>query len=150
MRSLQERLSYFWRDAGLLELALSHRSWANQQRGRAHNERLEFLGDAVLDLILADHLFRRFPLLDEGGLSQLRSQLVCVDALHHAAVRVELWRYLRVGRGEERVRGAPRVLADAMEAVVGSAFMDGQIIAAARVAHASGIIPHELSEEVLR
>lgn len=150
MRRLQERLNHFWKDVGLLELALSHRGWASQGRGRSHNERLEFLGDAVLDLITADHLFRSFPELSEGGLAGLRAELVCEAAMYRAALRVELGRYLRVGRGEERVRSVPRVLADAMEAVVGSAFLDGEVFAAVRVVRAAGIIPPGLTVRGVR
>lgn len=143
MLGLQRRLGHMWRRVGLLELALCHRSWQGQGRDRDSNERLEFLGDAVLDLVVADHLFRHYPLLAEGPLSQIRAALVCADALYRAAVRVGLGAYIRIGVGQDHLRTSPSVLSDAMEAVIGSAYTDSGMPAACRVIDSCSLIPRE-------
>lgn len=122
-------LKYRFTDDNLLEEALTHKSYVNERRdsGRTHNERLEFLGDAVLSLIISDYLARRYPELSEGALSKLKAKLVSETPLANAARRLDLGRYLRLGRGEERSKGRekPSLLADALEAVIAAVYLDG-------------------------
>lgn len=122
-------LKYRFTDDNLLEEALTHKSYVNERRepGRTHNERLEFLGDAVLSLIISDYLARRYPHLSEGALSKLKAQLVSETPLANAARRLDLGRYLRLGRGEERSKGRDKtsLLADALEAVIAAVYLDG-------------------------
>ena len=109
--------------------ALTHKSYVNERRdsGRAHNERLEFLGDAVLSLIMSDYLARRFPELNEGALSKLKAKLVSETPLANAARRLDLGTRLKLGRGEERSKGREKasLLADALEAVIAAVYLDG-------------------------
>ena len=109
--------------------ALTHKSYVNERRdsGRAHNERLEFLGDAVLSLIMSDYLARRYPELNEGALSKLKAKLVSETPLANAARRLDLGTRLRLGRGEERSKGREKtsLLADALEAVIAAVYLDG-------------------------
>ncbi|MDH4155322.1 MAG: ribonuclease III [Nitrospira sp.] len=122
-------LKYRFTDDTLLEEALTHKSYVNERRelGRTDNERLEFLGDAVLSLIISDYLARRYPELSEGALSKLKAKLVSETPLAHAARRLDLGRYLRLGRGEERSKGRAKtsLLADALEAVIAAVYLDG-------------------------
>lgn len=124
----QERLRYHFRDESLLLLAVTHSSWANEHgAGNAHNERLEFLGDAVLEIVVSAQLFARFPEAREGELTRLRSSLVNESALACLARELHLDEELRLARGEENQGGRNRdaLLADAMEAVFGGVFLDG-------------------------
>ena len=118
---LEERLGHRFLRAGLLEQALTHRSY-----GSPHNERLEFLGDGVLDCVVAQELFERFPALSEGELSRLRASLVRKEALAVVARGLGLGDYLRLGEGESANGGAtrPSILADTLEAVYGAVFLD--------------------------
>ena len=103
MRTLEERLGYTFRDRKRLEGALYHSSYANEHRslGIHSNERLEFLGDAVLGLVTADYLFRKHPDLPEGDLTRIRAALVCEESLHEVAQSLDLGSYLKLGKGEE-------------------------------------------------
>lgn len=120
--ALQHRLGYRFADPALLELALTHRSV-----GVAHNERLEFLGDAVLNLAVSSLLYDRHATSDEGDLTRVRAHLVREDSLHRAAVALGLPEALRLSEAELRAGGAqrPSILADALEAVIGAVFLDG-------------------------
>lgn len=125
---LEELLGYRFTRVELLERALTHRSYANESRGRAgDNEKLEFLGDAVLDLVVGHHLMDRFPHLSEGELSVTRAQVVSEAGLWEVAAELGLGGFLRLGRGEEKSGGRekPSLLADAFEAVVAAVFLDG-------------------------
>ena len=104
-----------------------HRSWCAEFPGRESNERLEFLGDAVLGLVVTDHLFRTYPELFEGQLAQVRAAVVNADALATAAERLRLGEVLFLGRGEDASGGRekPSILSDAMEAVIGAVYLDG-------------------------
>ncbi len=126
------RLPYQFRDPALLEEALTHRSRVREQRSAANNERLEFLGDAVLGLIVSEYLAETFPESAEGALSQRRARLVERATLADAARRLSLGPMLRLGRGEERTRGGDKasLLANALEAVIGAVYMDGGLAAA--------------------
>jgi ribonuclease-3 len=128
--TLQSRLGHRFSDAGLLALALTHRSV-----GIEHNERLEFLGDAVLSLAISSLLFERFAGCDEGDLTRVRAHLVREDSLHKVALLQGLPEVLRLSDGEARGGGALRasILADALEAIIGATFVDGGFGAARAV-----------------
>jgi len=127
LAALQLRLGYRFSQEALLERALRHRSFSAD-----HNERLEFLGDAVLSLAISSLLFERFAGSDEGDLTRIRAHLVREDSLHRVALSLGLPEVLRLSEGEARGGGAQRVsiLADALEAVIGAAFLDGGFDAA--------------------
>ena len=128
--ALQQRIGHRFADASLLTRALTHRSF-----GADHNERLEFLGDAVLSLAISGLLFERFAGSDEGDLTRVRAHLVREDSLHRVAVQIGLPEVLRLGEGEARGGGAQRasILADALEALIGATFRDGGFDAAGAV-----------------
>jgi ribonuclease-3 len=123
---VERRIGYAFRDPGLLAAALTHASALPAGAVRA-SERLEFLGDAVLDLVIADSLLHRLPASDEGGLSKARALLVCERSLAAKAREIGLGDLLRLGRGEELSGGAAKdsILAATYEAVIGAAFLDG-------------------------
>jgi len=128
-----EKLSYAPRDAGLFSTALTHRSVSG-----ANNERLEFLGDAVLNLLIAEHLYRAYPLCSEGDLSRLRSRLVSGESLAQVASALGLGAALHLGSGELKTGGFRRksILADALEALCGAIFLDGGLEAARQAVEA--------------
>ncbi|MBO9688632.1 ribonuclease III [Roseateles chitosanitabidus] len=130
LESLQQRLGYRFTQAPLLQRALTHRSF-----GQQHNERLEFLGDAVLNLAVSALLFERFAGSDEGDLTRIRAHLVREDSLHKLALQLQMPECLRMSEGEARGGGAqrPSILADALEAVIGAAFQDGGYEAAREI-----------------
>lgn len=134
LKDFQEKIQYLFKDKGLLETALTHSSFANEHHLEKHqnNERLEFLGDAVLELVSSDVLFRRYPEKLEGELSKTRASLVCEPALAYCARKMNLGEYLRLGKGEDMTGGRDRdsILSDALEAVIGSIFLDGDILSA--------------------
>jgi ribonuclease-3 len=128
LRQLERRLRLRFEDPSLLAQALVHRSYLNEatEPGVVSNERLEFLGDAVLGLVVASWLFRRYPELPEGRLTEMRSQIVKSETLATVAARLRLGEHLLLGRGEEATGGRTRTLnqARALEAVIGAAFLD--------------------------
>src|SRR5690606_24367599 len=130
LHTLQDALAYPFNDVTLLQRALTHRS-----HSALHNDRLEFLGDSVLNFVVADLLFRRFNKIDEGDLSRLRASLVKQYTLADIAGRLALPNYLRLGEGELKSGGfrRPSILADAMEAIFGAVFVDGGFAAAQQV-----------------
>jgi ribonuclease-3 len=132
---LEKRLGYRFKRLDLLELALTHRSWANEQGIPEHYERLEFLGDAVLGVVTAEWLYQNHPELPEGDLSKHKAQLVSRDALARHALDIGLGPALRIGVGEDRSGGRTKasLLADSMEAVFGALFLDGGLEAARKV-----------------
>ena len=133
MKSLEEKLGYTFQDRGLLDNALTHSSCANESRGKLQsNERLEFLGDSILGMVVADHLYRNHPDLPEGELTRTRAALVCEESLVEVAQELGLGEYLRLGRGEESGGGRrrPSIQADAVEAVLAAVYLDGGIGAA--------------------
>ena len=126
---LQEAIGYRFRNLQLLEQALTHSSYANE-KGLGHlgcNERLEFLGDAVLELISSDFLYHRYPTLPEGDMTKTRASVVCEPTLALCAAEFSLGRYLRLGRGEDMTGGRNRnsVVSDALEALIGAIYLDG-------------------------
>ncbi len=126
------RLGHDFADLSLLSRALSHRSWCSEVGGQPSNERLEFLGDAVLGLVVADLAYRHHDDLPEGKLTDLRKSVVNASALAEVAVEIGLGAYLRLGKGEDAAggRSKPSILSDAFEAVLGAVYVDGGIEAA--------------------
>ncbi|MBQ7903431.1 MAG: ribonuclease III [Oscillospiraceae bacterium] len=128
MKQLEKNIGYHFKDKELLRTAVTHSSYANESRGNmAYNERLEFLGDAVLQLITSEKLFRENPDMPEGRMSKQRAALVCEDALAGYSAEIHLGDFLLLGKGEEATGGRqrPSILADAFEAVTGAIFLDG-------------------------
>ena len=129
MKTLETKLGYQFQNPKLLDHALTHSSYANEHHlgSISSNERLEFLGDSVLGMIVADHLYRTFPDLPEGDLTRIRANLVCEGSLVLVAKEWDLGRYLKRGKGENACggRSRPSILADAVEAVLAAVFLDG-------------------------
>lgn len=129
MKTLETKLGYQFQNPKLLDHALTHSSYANEHHlgSISSNERLEFLGDSVLGMIVADHLYRTFPDLPEGDLTRIRANLVCEGSLVLVAKEWDLGRYLKLGKGENACggRSRPSILADAVEAVLAAVFLDG-------------------------
>jgi len=124
------KLGHVFRQPKLLERALTHRSYAAE-----HNERLEFLGDAILGCVIARHLYDSYPQLSEGDLSRLRSNLVREETLASLALKIDLGSHLKLGEGELRSGGArrPSILADALEALIGAVMLDADFAASEQV-----------------
>jgi ribonuclease-3 len=131
---LEAVLGYQFKDRSVLETALRHASWCNEQAGARDedNERLEFLGDAVLDLVVGHKLMTRYPQLREGELSVTRAQVVSEAGLSEVAGQLDIGRWLLLGKGEEKSggRGKPSILADAFEAILAAVYLDGGFDAA--------------------
>ena len=128
MNDIEEKIAYSFKDKDLLKTALTHSSYSRERsKGEVYNERLEFLGDAMLDAIIGEELFRIFPDKEEGFLSKTRASLVCETSLYNLARRINLGDCLRLGNGEEKTGGRDRnsILADAVEALIGAVFLDG-------------------------
>ena len=129
LNELERRCGYTFRDKNLFHRALTHSSYANEHKmNRIEcNERLEFLGDAVLELVSSEHLFAQFPQMPEGELTRLRASLVCEPTLAFCAREIELGSFLRLGKGEEMTGGRHRdsVTSDALESVIGAVYLDG-------------------------
>jgi ribonuclease-3 len=145
LEALEQTLEYTFKDRRLLERAITHRSWAHEQvrpgeeeKARLlHNEALEFVGDSVLGLVVAESLFHSYPEVTEGELSRMKHRLVSTQALTRAARRLQIGEYLRIGRGEEKTGGRRKraLLADTMEALLAAIYIDGGFEAAAAFVH---------------
>ena len=124
---LEDRIGYQFRDRSFLDRALSHRSWCAENDGNESNERLEFLGDSVLGLVVTDDVFRRFPGLPEGQLSEVRAGVVNARALADVAAEMGLGDCLLLGKGEDGGGGRTKqsILADALEALIAAVYLDG-------------------------
>lgn len=137
---LEKIIDYRFNDRDLLAQAMTHRSWAHEQVSprsqhearRLHNEALEFLGDSILGLVVADYLFRAYPRASEGELSRMKHRLVSSPTLAKASTELGLGEFVRFGRGEEKSGGRRKaaLLADVFEAVMGAVFLDGGLPAA--------------------
>ena len=133
MQTLEARLKYKFNNIELLKNALVHSSYANEVRGNTHsNERLEFLGDSVLSIVVAEHIFNAYPTTPEGELTRMRASLVCEKTLCAFSRELGLGEYLLLGRGEDKNGGRERdsILADAFEAVLAAIYLDGGMPAA--------------------
>jgi ribonuclease-3 len=135
MTDLSARLGHGFADLGLLVEAVTHRSWCAEHVGTPSNERLEFLGDAVLGLVIADHLFHVEGAMPEGELAMARAAVVSTEALAQVAWGLELGQFLRLGKGEDATGGRAKrsILADAMEAIIGAVYLDAGLDAARRL-----------------
>lgn len=128
MKPLEENLRYEFKNKKLLINALTHSSYANEARdGVSSNERLEFLGDSVLSIVVSEYIYKEFNNLPEGELTKLRASLVCEKSLCQFSRELELGKYLRLGKGEDKGGGRERdsILADAFEAVLAAMYLDG-------------------------
>ena len=134
LHELQVAIGHQFRDVSLLENALAHSSYANERwhNSLLSNERLEFLGDSVLGMLVAEYLFAAFPDRPEGELTRMRADMVCEGTLAAVATKIGIGEHLLLGHGEERFGGRSRhsILADAMESVIAAAFLDGGLEAA--------------------
>ncbi len=158
---LERTIGYSFADRRLLHEALTHRSFVNESGDRLakDNERLEFFGDAVIDFFLSDQLIERFPDSREGELTRIRASLVDEESLALLAGRIDLGRYLRLGRGEEKSggRGKKSLLADAYEALLAAVYLDGGTAPVRRMVeahfapllerHAAGMFSHDYKTE---
>ncbi len=145
MNSLEEKLNYKFKNKNLLKNALTHSSYANEVRnGFSSNERLEFLGDSVLSVIVSEYIYKNFPKMPEGELTRLRASLVCEKALCGFSREIGLGDHLLLGKGEDHNGGRDRdsILADAFEAVLAAMFLDGGMEVAKR--HVMNFVLREL------
>ena len=137
IKDLETAIGYRFRDIQLLQNALTHSSYANERwhNSLLSNERLEFLGDSILGMLVAEYLYRNFPDRPEGELTRMRADMVCEQTLAAAANKIGMGEHLLLGHGEERFGGRSRnsILADAMESVIAACFLDGGIQAALKV-----------------
>ena len=137
IKDLETAIGYQFRNISLLQNALTHSSYANERwhNSLLSNERLEFLGDSVLGMLVAEYLYHNFPNRPEGELTRMRADMVCETTLAAAANRIGLGEHLLLGHGEERFGGRTRnsILADAMESVIAASFLDGGIEAALKI-----------------
>ncbi len=135
MKDIQEKIGYFFHNESLLREALTHSSYANEQKGRIrHNERLEFLGDAVLSIVVSDYIFENCPEMPEGELTKLRASLVCEKSLFDFAKQMDLGSFIMLSNGERKNGGAnrPSIVSDAFEALIAAIYLDGGMEAAKR------------------
>ncbi len=139
IKDLETAIGYQFKNIIFLQNALTHSSYANEHwhDSLKSNERLEFLGDSVLGMVVAEHLFRNFPDRLEGDLTRMRADMVCEKSLAKIAQRLDLGKYLLLGHGEEQSggRNRPSILADAVEAVLAACFLDGGMVAAESFIH---------------
>ena len=129
MQELEKKIGYVFKDKSILETALTHSSYANEHKGmsKVSNERMEFLGDSVLGMTVADHLYSDYPDMTEGGMTRLRAELVCENSLRRVSVEIGLGKHIKLGKGEEHSGGRDRssILADAVEALIAALYLDG-------------------------
>lgn len=129
LNELEERIRYTFKNRNLLVQALTHSSYANEHRldHSRCNERLEFLGDAVLEIVISDFLFHKYDTLSEGDLTKIRASIVCEPTLAYCAADLSLGSYLYLGKGEDATGGRSRnsVVSDALEALIGAVYLDG-------------------------
>lgn len=136
-KNISRDLGVRWKNRDLLNNALTHSSYSFEGKGRpANNQRLEFLGDAVLELVVSEYLYNNFPLYSEGELTKLRAAIVCESSLARVARKLSLGECLLMGRGEERSGGRerPSILADAFESVLGAVYLDAGLAEAGKFA----------------
>lgn len=141
----EEKIGYTFKNKKLLFEALSHSSFANEsKKGINSNERLEFLGDSVLSIVISEHLFTHFKHLPEGDLTKIRASLVCEKALFEFSKQIDLGSFIMLGKGEENTGGRqrPSIVSDAFEAVIAAVFLDGGMDAARE--YVLGFIPKDL------
>jgi len=139
IKDLETAIGYRFRNITLLQNALAHSSYANERwhDGLKSNERLEFLGDSILGMVVAEYLYKQFPNRPEGELSRMRADMVCETSLAKIAERLDLGKHLLLGNGEESGggRNRPSILADAVESVIAASFLDGGMEAAKAIVY---------------
>ena len=139
LRELEKKTGYTFQDFSLFRQALTHSSYANEHKQEhfRDNERLEFLGDAVLEIISSEFLFFQYPGMPEGDLTKFRASIVCEPTLALCTKELELGKYLLLGKGEERTGGRFRdsIVSDAMEALIGAIYLDGGFASAKEFVH---------------
>ena len=139
LKELEDKISYHFQDKNLLTQALTHSSYANEHRlDHNHcNERLEFLGDAVLEIVTSDFLYHKYTDKPEGDLTKIRASIVCEPTLAYCAEDIQLGSYLFLGKGEDATGGRNRnsAVSDAMEAVIGAIYLDGGFASAKEYIH---------------
>jgi len=148
MEEFERIIRYEFKDKHLLMESLSHSSYANEKKKtRNSNERLEFLGDSVLSIIVSQYLFEHFSHLPEGELTKIRASLVCEKSLFEFAKQIKLGDYIMLGKGEEHTGGRerPSILADAFEAVIAAIYLDGGLEAARK--HVLRFIPDDIGDK---
>ena len=147
LAAFEEKIGYTFKNKNLLHEALSHSSYANEcKKGRNSNERLEFLGDSVLSIVISEHLFNHFKHLPEGDLTKIRASLVCEKALFEFSKQISLGEFILLGKGEENTGGRtrPSIVSDAFEAVIAAVFLDGGMKSARE--YVLGFIPKDLDK----
>lgn len=136
MTDLQNKIGYQFKNPALLNEALTHSSYANEHKTQhiKYNERLEFLGDSVLSIVVSDYIYKNCPELPEGELTKLRASLVCEKSLYEFAKKIDLGKYLILSKGERNNGGAdrPSILSDAFEALIAAIYIDGGITPASK------------------
>lgn len=144
-KAFEEKIGYTFKNKELIHEALAHSSYANETRECHSNERLEFLGDSVLSIIVSEHLFTHFKHLPEGELTKIRSSLVCEKALFKFAQKIDLGSFILLGKGEENTGGRerPSIVSDAFEAVIAAVYLDGGMEEARK--YVLGFIPDDLN-----
>ncbi|PAB58894.1 ribonuclease III [Anaeromicrobium sediminis] len=129
LNEISKKVSYEFNNIGLLNEALTHSSYANENKKRniQHNERLEFLGDSVLGIVISDYLYKNLSASQEGELTKIRASIVCEPSLANSSIELAMGKYLMLGKGEEVTGGRERIsiLADTFEAVIGAIYLDG-------------------------
>ncbi len=151
LTSFENRIGYTFKDKSLLFEALSHSSFANESKEKLNsNERLEFLGDSVLSIVVSDYLFANYKDLPEGELTKTRATLVCEKTLHSFAKTIDLGSYIMLGKGEIATGGneRPSIIADAFEAVIAAIYLDGGIDAARN--HILKFLPKDVKSAVAK
>ena len=147
LAAFEEKIGYTFKNKNLLHEALSHSSYANEcKKGINSNERLEFLGDSVLSIVISEHLFNHFKHLPEGDLTKIRASLVCEKALFEFSKQISLGEFILLGKGEENTGGRtrPSIVSDAFEAVIAAVFLDGGMESARE--YVLGFIPKDLDK----
>ena len=126
IKNLEKTISYVFTDKELLQLALTHTSYINEHHLNKNksNQRIEFLGDAVLELITSEFIYKNYRDMAEGELTKLRAKLVCEDSLSELAIELELYKYLKVGKGEKDLSKNKSIMCDTFESVVGAMYLD--------------------------
>ncbi|WP_081777273.1 ribonuclease III [Ruminococcus sp. FC2018] len=145
IKEFQEKIGYKFKNEKLIIEALSHSSYANEcKKQRKNNERLEFLGDSVLSVIVSDYIFEHFKHLPEGELTKLRASLVCEQALFDFSKKIDLGEYIFLGKGEEITGGRerPSIVSDAFEAVIAAIYLDGGLDVATK--YVLSFIPEDI------
>jgi ribonuclease-3 len=137
LSTLEASIGYVFRDRNLLENAVTHSSYMNERSQVKNNERLEFLGDAVLELVVSERLYRNYPEKPEGELTKIRAKIVCTDSLSKRSAEHHFGSYMFMGKGEDNTGGRVRksILANTFEAIVGAVYLDGGLKAASDLIH---------------